>query len=132
MIIKRLILIPRKLTIPGVIKSGTEKTGLGCPNWLSLWADYASLAPIQKIEVQFSALSRLIGEKSTSDETIAEKYGPIMKMIPTLSQAMSQFMVLFNENQYREVDVDRILINQLAKKIRREYLRYWLTYKVKL
>jgi hypothetical protein len=48
------------------------------------------------------------------------------------SDAMSQFMVLFNENQYREVEVESKQLDPVAAIIRREYLRYWLTYKSKL
>jgi transglutaminase-like putative cysteine protease len=131
-LINRLILLPRRKSIPGVLKYGAEKIGLEVPAWLSTWAAYAALAPIQKVEAQFSALSILIGEKSTPDETVNEKYAPIMKLIPSLSNAMSQFMVLFNESQYREVDVEGKQLDHLAAIIRREYLHYWLTYKVKL
>jgi transglutaminase-like putative cysteine protease len=131
-LVNRFILMPQKRTIAGVLTSGVEKVGFETPGWLVKWDSYALLSHIQKTEAQFSLLSRLIDVPVTSDQTLNEKYEPIKKLIPDLADAMDIFIFYFNENQYRDVPIDKKLWSSYADTVRREYLRYWFMVKLNL
>ena len=131
-LIYRFVMLPRKQTVPGVIRKGVAIIGLGVPGWLDRWSAYADLTHIEQIDAQLSMLCRWIDLELDDGLTIQEKYKKVALLIPTLQETLQEFIGILHESQYHEIEVDVQVINKLAKDIRKDLLSYWLTYKVKL
>ena len=131
-VVYRFIMLPRKQTVPGVIRKGVSIIGLGVPNWLNQWVTYASLPHIEKIDAQLSMFCRWIDLEMVKGMTIQEKYKKLALLIPELNETLQKFVGILHERQYHEKEVDVNSINILARQIRKVLILYWLTYKVKL
>ena len=128
-LVQKTILTPRRLTIPGVAKKGMHKAGLDVPRWLSVWSDYADLKPIQKMEAHLSWLIRRNGIEYGPGATLKEKFKPVQRVIPTLTDDMNQFISLFYADQYGLSTTDFAQVKQTYRRVRKALLQYWLQYR---
>jgi transglutaminase-like putative cysteine protease len=131
-LIYRFVMLPRQMTVPGVIRIGVLLIGLGVPKWLNGWAEYASLSHIEKIDTQLTVLIRWCGVDLQTGSTIQEKYKNIAMLIPELNDPLQEFIGIIHESQYHEKEVEQLRLDSLANTIRRQLFSYWLTFKVKL
>ncbi|MBI9048651.1 MAG: transglutaminase domain-containing protein [Anaerolineaceae bacterium] len=128
-LINRYVLVPRRKTIAGVLRSSVDVIGLGIPNWLDHWAAYADLIRIHKIDAQLTWLCGLIDIDINKGDTVRQKYTQLKQLIPDVAGEVEAFVELFHENQYHEMEIDSHAIETRYRRIRKALISHWYTYK---
>jgi transglutaminase-like putative cysteine protease len=129
LITKRFVLVPQKITFPGLLKRGVEKTGFDIPKWLTSWAVYVNLSTVQKMNVKLTLWIDHSGLKSESGATLQEKFKPVTQKIPEINELVQQFVQLYYQDQYSRTPVDQTQIRQLYQMIVKALFQYWFYYR---
>ncbi len=95
-----------KHPIPVLIERNLERRGWHTPDWLKQWARLSELSPIERLYSRLGWALPILGRKTGSNETPAERLHQLMDAMPEASQSIQDFLTEYERAEYSHYPAD--------------------------
>ncbi len=95
-----------KHPIPVMIERNLERRGWRTPVWLKQWARLSELSPIERLYTRLGWALPIMGRKTGSNQTPAERLHQLMEAVPEARQPIQDFLAEYERAEYSHYPVD--------------------------
>ncbi len=112
--------------LPLMLISILERWKLKAPSWLSYWARWIGLTPIEKLYERLGRLIKLTGAKVSQGQTPAERINQLVMAHPNLRFHAMEFLVEYQRAEYSHHPASYTRAWYAFRKMERRVLVIWI------